>query len=286
MELEKSFVLTSALPSSAKNPDIFEEALILLKERNISTVEYFVDFDIAEYYKPILNKYGISGIYLAAAYQKKNNLSLCSTDDTNRFEAVRETLNCYDAAIKSGASGMLITSGKYPGISSEVSGWEKLKASVIELLKNSSNDFFITMEPGDRSIDACQLSGPTNSTLPFAQFLHDSYKRFWLTMDTSHLAQLGENAILSIEKTKNVCNHIHLANCVLKPEHPLYGDKHPMFSFPDAFYSLDDIKMMISSISEIYSEKLTMSVEIINREKEEWNGFMSILKEEEWFFYL
>ncbi len=284
MNIKKSFVLTPALPSSSHDPSLFEKALIFLKERNISTIEYFVDFDLAECFQPLLSKHGFSGIYLAAAYQKKNNLNLCAIDEADQARAIQETINCYHAAIKSGASGMLITSGRYSGHSQETLSWQNLKASILKLLAFSSHDFFITMEPGDQNVDACQLAGPSDITIPFAQSIHNDYNNFWLTMDTSHLAQLGEDPIPSVVAAKNCCKHIHLANCILKPNHLLYGDKHPLFSHPDAVYSLGDIKKMANMFSNTFSDGLTISIEIINREKNEWAGFMSILNEEDWFF--
>ena len=49
-------------------------------------------------------------------------------------------------------------------------------------------------------------------------------------MDTSHLIQLDEKLLDCIKKALPYCNHIHLANCVIKDKlHELYGDKHTEF---------------------------------------------------------
>ena len=144
-------------------------------------------------------------------------------------------------------------------------------------------DVLLTLEPGDRSVDSKQLAGPTDDTVAWLESFPGNQSFLQLTMDTSHIAQLGEDVRSAIDKTKKHCNHIHIANCILKEDHPLYGDKHPLFSDKDAYYSIDDLKDITSGF--ISPEKdITVSIEIINRSEDEWEMFERILEEESWFF--
>lgn len=282
MKVRKSFVLTSALPSSASDITLFEKALVLLKDAGYETVEFYADFDIAAQYKEVLEKYGLEGIFLAAGYQKKNNLCLCDVNEVERRKAIVETMRCIDAAQSCKVDTVLITSGVYPGAAAEQLSWENLSKSIKELADYSPTTI-LTMEPGDRAVDARQLAGPTEQTVNWAKQLQSVCPNFRLTMDTSHIAQLGERACDSISLSKGICSHIHLANCILKPNHPLYGDKHPFFSHADAVYSLESLKLIASDIIEHYPRPVTLAIEIINRSSNEWQEFLNILEEERWF---
>ena len=280
--MKKSFVLTSALPSATNNPDLFMKAVEKLSSFNVSTVEFFCNFDLSCHYRYILEQYSMKGIFLAAAYQKKNGLSLCSVDESTRETAVSATYRCFDAGKNAGADCVLITSGYYPGEKFEEKSWNKLKKSIREL-SDAYPGMEITLEPGDRDIDAMQLVGPTQQTVLWAKDIKKDIQKFWLTMDTSHIAQLNENIYHSLEIANGLYHHIHLANCILEKTHPLFGDKHPMFGDPDAFYKLEEFKEIVKKIDEKSTDKFLVSIEIINRNKNEWEGFLSILDEEAWF---
>lgn len=282
MRIKKSFVLTSALPSSSSDAGLFEKAAALLKNNGYETVEFYAEDDITSRCKEILKKYGLNGIFLAAGYQKKNKLNLCAADEAERQKALAETIHCIDAAKACGVDTVLITSGAYPGVAAEQHSWVNLAKSVKEL-SDYSPETALTMEPGDRSVDAMQLAGPTEQTVAWAKELNSVCPAFGLTMDTSHIAQLGERVYDALLLSAERCSHIHLANCILTPNHPLYGDKHPLFSHPDAVYRLETLKLIASAIIQNYPRPATVSIEVINHSSNEWEGFLNILREESWF---
>lgn len=278
--MRHSFVLTSALPSASKDMLYFEVGLSELRKRAVSCVEYFAEFNKTYECRNLLDKYGFNKrIFLAAAYQKKNKISLCDIDEEKRRFAVSETMKCFQAAVATGADTVLITSGFYPE-KNEKKSWDNLKKSVVEL-SGAFPQTSITIEPGDRNVDACQLAGPTNSVVSWIQNVRELTDNVWLTMDTSHIAQLGENPFKALELSREFCRHIHIANCVLKKGNMLYGDKHPFFDHPDAVFSKDEL---IKIEADLLDTDNIVAIEIINREDNELEGFDRILKEEEWFF--
>lgn len=283
MNLRKSFVYTASLPSAGSDMSVFEQGLGILKEKKISVIEFYADFDAAEKAGTLLRSYGMDGVYLAAAYQKKNNFSLCAADDNERQKALNETYRCFEAASRAKVKNVLITSGHYWGAQDEDMAWECL-ADSIKKLGERYPEIQITLEPGDRDIDFCQLAGPTLKTVEWAERLHSEIPNFSLTMDTSHIAQLNENAYSSLKAAERVCNHIHLANCVLKPGHPLFGDKHPAFDYPDSVFSTAEITEIAKKIKATGRENIILSVEIINRLEDEMQGFRTIIEDLDWFF--
>lgn len=280
--INKSFVMTAALPSSVSDLTLFNNGIKEISSFGYNTVEFYVESSISADVKQIISEYKMHTVFLAAGYQKKNQISLCSLNSKERRNAVIETEKLVETAIKCGCDTVLITSGIHPGVAYEMEAIHNLEKSIREIL----NDFpmiNLTLEPGDTQIDAKQIIGSTYQAIELAKRFNIDNQRFFLTMDTSHLAQLQENAKESIYLAMPVCKHIHLANCILKENHPLYGDKHPLFGDKDAVYSMQQMQEFFSEFCENYKKPLTISVEIINRDSDEWKGFQTILNEERWF---
>jgi len=126
--------------------------------------------------------------------------------------------------------------------------YEYLKKSLEELLKymdEKAKDYRLnlTLEPGDTSVDSFSLIGNTDLAIKLVREIREKYKNFGLTMDTSHLRQLNEEPLDSIKKAFPYCNHIHLANCIIKDKTlNLYGDKHPEFGIEGGEISVKEIK--------------------------------------------
>ena len=128
-----------------------------------------------------------------------------------------------------------------------------------------------------------QLSGPTEDSLLIAKSIKEKYKMFWLTMDTSHIAQLGEDPERSLILAAPYCDHVHIANCILDSGSSLYGDKHPSFDIDSVVYSRTQLKLLTSIIIGNYRHRdLTIGIEIISAGDIE--NFENTLNNERWFF--
>ena len=145
----------------------------------------------------------------------------------------------------------------------------------------------LVLEPGDTAVQAFQLIGSTDKAVALCELMRREGRTLGLTMDVSHTAQLGEDVHTAFTQALPLCQHIHLANCILKPDHPLYGDKHPVMSDPDAVFSFSEIKELAVWCRNQYGDKeLTLSFEVICHEDDQAAFFEKILREEEWFFSL
>lgn len=282
MGVRKSIILTAILPAAIEDAEVFEKGVEVFSHEGYTVVEFFAPFEAALERGEILKKYGMSSVFLAAFYQKRNGLSLCAISEDERQRALKESCRCVDAAIAAGAEAVLITSGSYPGLEHEDKAWKALENSIATLCEYAGN-LRILLEPGDRSIDAKQLAGPTVEVVRMAHKIQKRHANFGLTMDLSHVAQLGENPEEALEQARAFCDHVHLANCVLTPGHLLYGDKHPLFSEPDASYSIDQLEQFGRSLFSGYAENLTVSIEIINHGTDQWAYMQQVLEEEQWF---
>ena len=174
---------------------------------------------------------------------------------------------------------MLITSGLYPGSDNEKAAWKALENSIEELCAYAGT-LRILLEPGDRTVDAKQLAGPTADVVKMAERVLLRHSNFGLVMDLSHIAQLGEDPETALKLAKPYCNHIHLANCILVSGHALYGDKHPLFAEKDASYTLDKIKLFARFLFAGYAKDLTVSIEIIFHGTDQTDYMQQVIEEE------
>ena len=187
-----------------------------------------------------------------------------------------------------GSNTILVNSGRLPDNGEDEIAYEYLKKSLQELLryideKIKDYKLYLTLEPGDTEVDSFSLVGNTDLAIRLVREIRASYINFGLTMDTSHLRQLDEEPLDSIKKTFPYCNHIHLANCIVKDKtSDLYGDKHPEFGIEGGEISLEEFGNILYSIKQIYDlSNLWVGLEVICRKidhKEEIEYFKNTMK--------
>ena len=285
---KKSIILPAFFPSSMENAQHFLNAIKTLKNYDICSIEFYYKGNDRKIIKEYLISHDIKSIYLGAMAVKQKNLNLSSQNKELREESVQEIKKCIDDAYFYGANSLLLNSGRCPDNGEDEIAYEYLKKSLEELLKymdEKAKDYRLnlTLEPGDTSVDSFSLIGSTDLAIKLVRKIREQYKNFGLTMDTSHLRQLNEKPLNSIKKAFPYCNHIHLANCIVKDKTSnLYGDKHPEFGIEGGEISVEEIKNIFEAIKEIYEgSELIVGLEIICRKennKEEIDYFESMMK--------
>ena len=285
-KFDKSIVLTALVPAARKDEAVFLKTVDRFAGLGVKTLEYACPLDEAAGRGKQLAQRGLDGVFLAATFQKEGQQNLASPVKEEHAQALSACKSYLDAAIQAGAKGVLITSGRYPDDPAQESeAWQALEDSLYALLEVAHDHIRLLLEPGDRTVDSRQLAGPTEDVLALMRRMNQPLEDFALTMDISHLAQLGEKPYPALEKTAPFCDHVHLANCVLTPGHPLYGDKHPLFSYPGAYYSCQQIRETADYLRENSPHKrLTLALEVISREQNPFQILEQLVKEEAWFF--
>ena len=291
---KKSIVLPAFFPSSMENAQHFLNAIKTLKNYNICSIEFYYKGNDRKTIKEYLISYDIKSIYLGAMAAKQKNLNLSAQNEELREESVQEMKKCIDEAYFYGSYSILINSGRSPDNGEDEIAYKYLKKSLEELLKYinvSAKDYKLnlTLEPGDTRVDSFSLIGNTDLAIKLVRDIREKYKNFGLTMDTSHLRQLNEKPLGSIKKALPYCNHIHLANCIIKDKTSnLYGDKHPEFGIEGGEISIEKIINILQTVEQIYEgSELIVGLEIICRKeyyKEEIGYFKNIMKNLGWFY--
>ncbi len=172
-------------------------------------------------------------------------LSLSDVEEAGRRQAVLFANSLVDMACELGGRNLLVPSGPDPG--------EALRPAALQALIRSLNEVceyarkgrpempvVVCLEPFDRDVDCRQLVGSTRLAAEVIGEVRESSGNCGITLDMSHVAQLGEDMAQAIGDAGDFLVHAHIANCVLDPASPLYGDKHPPFGVPGGVYTLDD----------------------------------------------
>jgi sugar phosphate isomerase/epimerase len=285
--MKKGIMLTNAVPSLEKNDGLLSYSLNLFKKHGMEVIEYYTkDGELAKEYGKEIKESGFVGIFHSAIDQKRSGwCRICSEDESLRNKSMDFTKRSVEKAIAAGANKDVIQSGRYPeNPMDELVCLEALHKSIHELVAFVGNEISLGMEPCDRSVDVCQLIGPAMETYSFMDAL--KLKEFSLTMDTAHIALTYEDPYEAIKLCKPFCNHIHLANCSLRRESSLYGDKHPLFTNSDGWINDAEAAVLYEKLCKLYSEddESIITVEMICREDNEIEYLDTMLNSMPWFF--
>ncbi len=281
MSINKSFVLLSAFPSSKTGFEPLKKAVEFIKPYDFSIVEFYCENCDTDHVRRLMD--GYRGVFLAAALQKDQGLNLCTSAAGDRKKAVNVLAECLRFARQAGAESVLINSGTRPDNNEEDSlCLEYLRDSVCELHHRVS-DIPILLEPGDRDIQYRHLIGHTDTAVSFIEDIRSDVPCISMVFDISHIAQLNENLYSSWEIAKKYCSHIHLANCVLDRNSPLFGDKHPLFSEKNSIYTHDTAKAFYQHL-QMENKPISVGIEMICSEESEQSFFARFAAETGWFF--
>lgn len=290
--LQKSIVLSAFFPSSINLLNKFIKAIKLVKKYNLSLVEFYYEGNRKDIIKETIEKSKLKTIYLGAMASKRKGLNLSSLNEALRKRTVEEIKRCIDDSYFYGSVSLLINSGKRPDKEGkEYNAYNCLRKSVIELLeyaKEVKKDYIlnISLEPGDTNIEVYELIGNTNIAIKFVRDIKKEHENFNLILDISHLRQLNEDPMNSINKVFNYCNHIHLANCIIKDKNSnLYGDKHLEFGVENGEIDTREVINIFKKIRKLYEgRQFITGLEIICREEDEIRYFKKLVQKYNWFF--
>ena len=160
-------------------------------------------------------------------------LNLNDPDEAGRKKAVDQIKADIDEAYELNAVGLGIVSGRDPGAAGKEEGLQLLFESTLEICDYAAEkgEMPIALETFDQvEYGKNTILGPTEDAVDFAEAVRAYYPNFGLMLDLSHLPLLGETPWQMLNTAKDVINHVHIGNCVMRdPSHPAYGDEHPAF---------------------------------------------------------
>jgi hydroxypyruvate isomerase len=219
---------------------------------------------------------GMRVVFAGGPPYAMQGIHLSALDDGRRRESLEKAKQLVDDAYLTGAELHLITAG--PDVAEQ--DREQAKACLVESVvalseyaraQAADRPLVLSLEPTDRDVHRKGLLGPTEEAVKFLEEVRRQGGEVWLTLDQSHLAQLGETVDDSLALAQGFHVHMHLANCVLRDlNSPIYGDEHPRFGVPGGEHDVEDVASLFQALWRFgffektvpYGERPVVSVEV------------------------
>jgi len=212
----------------------------ILLDDYFSAVEitWIKDSDVRRRILDIMPQAGMRVVYAGGPPYGIGGINLAALDAEERADSLVRARHQIDEAYAFGARLHIITAGKDPGADHRDRARDHLVDSICELCgyareRATAYCLTLSMEPIDRDVHRYGFIGPTQEASDVARRVHDRGEYLGITLDQSHVAQLGEDPANAIKEAGEYLIHAHLANCLLADrDNPLYGDEHPYFGAP------------------------------------------------------
>ena len=211
-----------AFPASGDDPEA-----VLRGVEQIATDDFFAIIEVRgvpddgprRRVVDVLRASQLGVVYAASPRLCAPGLDLSSLDDAVRSRAVEAAKRAIDEAIALGAERVNVVSGPDPGGEGRDEGTEALIDSLCALAAYSAAHCGppLALEPLPRGGEGGYLIGPTAEAIGIVRLVREMFPDFGLTLDTGHLALLGEDVAAAFAAAAPYLEQIHLANAVPAP---------------------------------------------------------------------
>jgi sugar phosphate isomerase/epimerase len=173
---------------------------------------------------------------------------LSSLDDAARSRAVEAGKGAIDEAIALGAERVTVVSGPDPGGEGRDGGTEALIDSLCALAAYSTAHCGppLALEPLPRGGEGGHLIGPTADASGIVRLVREMFPDFGLTLDTGHLALLGEDVAAAFAAAAPYLEQVHLANVV-----PGAGTAAPQFGVAGGLYDVPRVADVLLALFRV-----------------------------------
>ncbi len=244
-----------AFPNTDQNPEALLASLkSLALDPDFSLVELtkMPDTKTLAQVRSLLEAAHLDCGFAATPVILRKGLNPSATEEEIRKTAVAELKSCVDEAIALGAKTLTLMSGPFGG--DEVGELKAFVQTLDEICayaadKSHDNPLLVLVEPFDRNVDKKALVGPSFLASALASEMLARHKNFGLLIDLSHLPLLNEaidECLISLPPDS--VRHVHIGNCVIAPDDPLYGDQHPPFGYPRSENGVEQVRVFLSAL--------------------------------------
>jgi len=269
-----SAVLTAFYPESVSNVDLLRMAMVTAQEQGYGAIEFFYEGSKKGLIAIDLPSSGLRSIFLPSFHLKREQLDLGSPDKAIRNKALQDMKRYIDDARYYGSERVMVVSGANPESNDITGTLDILAQSLDELCEyaaESSEPLKVSIESFNNMGEPYYLLGPTDRSVEFAHRIRRKYDNYGITIDLSHMMQMDEDPMSSLQIADRVCDHIHIANSVTSDKcHALYGDKHLHLDDFEGDVTPTLLKDFVKNVLHLRREKtyvsdLFLGLEVINR---------------------
>ncbi|MCS7185678.1 MAG: TIM barrel protein [Armatimonadota bacterium] len=253
--LKLGVVQFMAFPNTDRNPEALLASLkSLALDSDFGLVELtrMPDSKTLAQVRSLLQTAQLDCGFAATPVILRQGLNPSATDELTRKTAVAELKSCVDEAIALGAKTLTLMSGPFGGDErGELKAFIQTLDEICDYAADKSPDkpLLVLVEPFDRNVDKKALVGPSHLAGVLASEMLARRKNFGLLIDLSHLPLLNE-AIdeCLIALPSDSVRHVHIGNCVVVPDDPLYGDQHPPFGYHRSENGVEQVRVFLSAL--------------------------------------
>ena len=234
-------------------------------------ISWIKDPAVRKQVRGLLETANLPAIFGAQPPLISQRLDLNAAEPDMRKKAVDQIIVCMDMAAEMNIHYLSLISGWDPGADKRAEAKKFLEESVLKICEYGQSQLIsVNLEIFDRDYDVHALLGPLEESAVFSARIKRDFPDFGLLYDLSHQAILNQNTRSALTLLKDHLVHVHLGNCTLKHNDPLYGDKHPRIGYTGGAVGVPELTEFISGLFEIgYLEEETDQA----NKKKPWVGF-------------
>ncbi|MDW9500510.1 TIM barrel protein [Sinorhizobium meliloti] len=197
---------------------------------------------------------GCDIVYVAGGLMRRQGIDPSAASQESRAQAIEGLKRLVETASGYGAAMMLLCSGPdtEPENRPEAIGY--FAEAIAEICAHARHirperPMWITIEHFDRELDQKRLLGPTAEAAAMIRMLRQHHANLGMTLDLSHVIQLGEDIEAAVEAAGDVLIHAHVANCGLDRAVPAtFGDSHCRFGAEGGAIGLDNVTRFLRAL--------------------------------------
>lgn len=211
-----------------------------------------------EGYAPLAAMLRASGcdiVYAVGGVMRREGIDPSAADPADRATARDKLMRLVEGASDLGARMLLLCAGPDTGPERRAEAIGHLAETLGALCAHARairprDPMWITFENFDRDLDQKRLLGPTTETVAMIRALRREHFNIGVTLDLSHLVQLGEDVEAAVAEAAEVTIHAHVASCGLDRAIPgTFGDSHCGFDAPGSAVTVEDAARFLAALA-------------------------------------
>lgn len=236
--------------------DPLETTERLLRDPSLQAVEgaWALDADRMAALRNSFAWSGVDAVMVVGGMMRRKGIDPSAADPEASAAAVAELKKLVETAAGLGCRMMLLCSGPDVAPDQRAAAVDRLAGVLEELCAHAKavrphDPLWLTFEHFDRELDQKRLLGPTVEAAALIERVRRTHANIGLTLDLSHIVQLGEDIAGAVAAAREVTIHAHVANCGLdRAVLATFGDSHCRFGAPGGAVGVDDVVTFLDAL--------------------------------------
>jgi sugar phosphate isomerase/epimerase len=197
---------------------------------------------------------GCDVVYTVGGFMRRQQIDPGAPTAEARRDAREKLMHLAETASGYGAAMLLLCTGPDKGPDRRAEAIAQFGETVEALCDQArrlrpERPMWITVEHFDRDLDQKRLLGPTSESAALLADIRKRHSNVGMTLDLSHLVQLGEDIDEAVAAAGDLLIHAHVANCGLdRAITETFGDSHCRFGTEGGAVSLDDVVRFLRAL--------------------------------------